>query len=320
MGLLKLDLDIVNASPRSPLLHHPHQLVCLTGSWSSLGSWIARLLLQHGFSVRFAIPLLSDELALMRSFPGAQERLQLVKVDLLDYCSLSELLEGCVGVFHVPAPSHDLNGTRDYPSEIIDNEVRGVLNVVEACANTPTVKKVVLTSCLSSVLWDKQYYASGVIVDEKNWSNLDFCRKEKMWSALCKTLVEKAAWALARDRDLDLVVMNPAMVVGPKCSNGRLITQLTSSSSFDQSGIFAYVHVDDLAAAHVLAFEADSASGRYICFEKLLTKSDIVEAARELYPNYPMSRKLESFNPCVLSNNKLKDLGVSFRRVCTNDE
>lgn len=38
---------------------------------------------------------------------------------------------------------------------------------------------------------------------------------EQLWGAVSKTSAERAAWALARDRGLDLVVINPATVVGP---------------------------------------------------------------------------------------------------------
>lgn len=308
MGLRNLSIPRPSFTRRSKA--EEADLICVTGNWDLLGTWIVRLLLQHGYHVKSTIPHTPEEASLLLSLPQANEQLQLATVDMLDYRSLSDLFEGCTGVFHVPAPNYDINGIRDYPVEIIDNEVRGVLNVVEACSNTSSVRKLVLTSCLSSVLWDRQYYASGVLLDEKNWSDLEFCRKEKMWSALSKTLAEKAAWALARDKGLDLVVMNPATVAGPKLSCER--TNAKYSSMLDQSGIFAYIHVDDLAAAHVLAFQADGAAGRYICFEKLLTKADIVEAAREMYPNNPTAKRLESFNPCALSNEKLKGLGMNF--------
>lgn len=288
------------------------ELVCTTGNWGMLGSWIVKLLLHHGYYVKCTIPLSPEETSILLSLPEAEERLELATVDLLDYGSISDLFDRCTGVFHVPAPNYDINGVRDYPVDIIDEEVRGALNVVEACANTSSVRKLVLTSCLSSVLWDSEYYASGAILDEKNWSDLEFCRKKKLWSALGKTLAEKAAWALARDRGVDLVVMNPALVAGPKLPFRQISGK--SSGMLDQTGIFAYVHVDDLAEAHVLAFEADEAAGRYICFEKLLTKADIVEAAKELYPNYPIAKRLEAFNPCVLSNEKLKSLGVKFEQ------
>eukprot|EP00249_Psilotum_nudum_P034312 c53238_g1_i1 orf=421-1404(+) len=288
-------------------------IVCVTGSWDLLGSWIVRFLLERGYTVRTTIPTAAVEATGFMFCSGAVKRLQLAKVDLLDYRSLSKLFQGCCGVFYAPAPNYNINGIRDYPMEAIDNEVRGVLNVVEACASSRAVKRLVLTSCMSAILWDKHYYSSGVIVDERNWSNLDFCRKEKLWSALSKTLTEKAAWALARDRGLDLVVMNPATVIEPRIKNARSIcTCVSSSVALDQSGIFAYMHVDDLAAAHILAFEANQAAGRYVCFERALSKDDIVEAAKQLYPDHTVSQRLESFSPCGLSNMKLLKLGIKF--------
>lgn len=62
--------------------------------------------------------------------------------------------------------------------EMADFEVRGALNVVEACANT-SVKRLVLTSSLSALVWDQQRSAEKVI-DEKCWSNLDLCRSKKV--------------------------------------------------------------------------------------------------------------------------------------------
>jgi hypothetical protein len=63
--------------------------------------------------------------------------------------------------------------------EMIDWEVRGTLNVVEACANA-AVKRLVLTSSLSAMVWDHQR-TPGACIDEKCWSNLDFCRSKKVW-------------------------------------------------------------------------------------------------------------------------------------------
>jgi nucleoside-diphosphate-sugar epimerase len=62
--------------------------------------------------------------------------------------------------------------------EMADFEVRGALNVVEACANT-SVKRLVLTSSLSAMVWDQQRSVEKVI-DEKCWSNLDLCRSKKV--------------------------------------------------------------------------------------------------------------------------------------------
>ena len=90
--------------------------------------------------------------------------------------------------------------------------------------------------------------------------------------------------------------MNPATVAGPKSGmNINMDINNNVQNLLDQSGIFAFIHVDDLASAHILTYQADRAAGRYICFEKLLSKSDIVEAARQMYPNYPIARYAFSY-------------------------
>lgn len=37
----------------------------------------------------------------------------------------------------------------------------------------------------------------------------------KFWYPLAKTLAEKAAWDFAKEKGLDVVVVNPGMVMGP---------------------------------------------------------------------------------------------------------
>lgn len=36
-----------------------------------------------------------------------------------------------------------------------------------------------------------------------------------MWYVLSKTLAEDAAWKFAKEKGLDVVMINPAMVIGP---------------------------------------------------------------------------------------------------------
>jgi cinnamoyl-CoA reductase len=74
--------------------------------------------------------------------------------------------------------------SRQLQPEMIDLEVRGTLNVVEACSNA-AVNRLVLTSSLSAMVWDQHRNsetvpAAGACIDEKCWSNLDFCRSKKV--------------------------------------------------------------------------------------------------------------------------------------------
>lgn len=61
----------------------------------------------------------------------------------------------------------------------MDLEVRGAINVVEACAQTDSMQKIVFTSSLTAAIW-RENICSQTDVDERCWSNQDFCRKMKV--------------------------------------------------------------------------------------------------------------------------------------------
>lgn len=59
-------------------------------------------------------------------------------------------------------------------------EVRAAHNVLEACAQTETVERVVFTSSVTAVVW-KEDHKSEAQVDERSWSEPNFCRKFKVF-------------------------------------------------------------------------------------------------------------------------------------------
>lgn len=52
-----------------------------------------------------------------------------------------------------------------------------------------------------------------------------------------------------------------------------------------QSGLFAYAHIEDVAGVHVSALESTEASGRYICYESVVSEEKLVELIRKFYPD-----------------------------------
>ncbi|KAI4368627.1 hypothetical protein MLD38_017164 [Melastoma candidum] len=54
-----------------------------------------------------------------------------------------------------------------------------------------------------------------VVVDETWFSDPEICRKSKAWYMLSKTLAEEAAWNFANEKGIDMVVINPEVVIGP---------------------------------------------------------------------------------------------------------
>lgn len=110
-------------------------------------------------------------------------------------------------------------------------------------------------------------------------------------------VAEKKAWEEAKERGVDLVVINPVLVLGPllqttiNASILHILKYLTGSAKTYANSVQAYVHVKDVALAHILLFETPSASGRYICAENVLHRGEVVEILAKFFPEYPIPTK-----------------------------
>lgn len=62
-------------------------------------------------------------------------------------------------------------------------EVRAAHNVLEACAQTDTIHKVVFTSSVTAVIWRDDLTnstSSSSDFDERNWSDINLCKNLKV--------------------------------------------------------------------------------------------------------------------------------------------
>ncbi|KAL6286066.1 cinnamoyl-CoA reductase 1-like [Prunus yedoensis var. nudiflora] len=295
------------------------QTVCVTGAGGFIASWIVKLLLERGYTVRGTLRNPDDpKNAHLRELEGAQERLSLRKADLLDYESLKEAINGCDGVFHTASP------VTDDPEQMVEPAVNGTKNVIVAAAEAK-VKRVVFTSSIGAVYMDPTR-GPDVVVDESCWSDLEFCKNTKNWYCYGKAVAEQAAWEEAKEKGVDLVVVNPVLVLGPllqptiNASIIHILKYLTGSAKTYANSVQAYVHVRDVALAHILVYETPSASGRYLCAESVLHRGDVVEILAKFFPEYPIPTKCSDevkprVKPYKFSNQKLQDLGLEFTPV-----
>ncbi|CAL5373289.1 unnamed protein product [Camellia sinensis] len=149
---------------------------------------------------------------------------------------------------------------------------------------------------------------------------------EQNWYCYGKAVAEQAASNEAKERGVDLVVVNPVLVLGPllqptlNASIIHVLKYLNGSAKTYANSVQAYVDVKDVALAHILVFENPSASGRYLCAESVLHRGDVVEILAKLFPEYPIPTKCKDetkprIKPYKFSNQKLKDLGLEFTPV-----
>ncbi|KAL8508992.1 hypothetical protein ACS0TY_016253 [Phlomoides rotata] len=149
----------------------------------------------------------------LRALDGAEERLHLFEAELLEDGSFDPAVDGCEGVFHTDAPC--LLTYTDPQAELIEPAVKGTLNVLRSCRKVPTVRRVVLTSSIVTVLCNRNTKGPDVVVDETLFSDKGFCEEEKLWYAIPKIMAEEAAWKFAEENGSDLVVMMSGLVIGP---------------------------------------------------------------------------------------------------------
>ncbi|KAM5554069.1 cinnamoyl-CoA reductase-like SNL6 [Rosa sericea] len=257
--------------------------VCVLDASTYVGFWILKGLLARGFRVHAATQK-NGETEIqkrIREMEKEEERLVVFSVDVLDYHSILLALKGCSAVFCC------LDSPEAYDEKMVNLEVRGAINVVEACAQTDSVEKILFSSSLAAAIW-KEDISSEKDVDEKSWSDPEFCRKLKLWYALAKTQSEQAAWALSMDRTLKMVSINSGLVLGPNVAqqNPRTtMSYLNGAAQMYENGVLAFVDVDFLVNVHIRALEDQSACGRYFCFSHTVnTEDEAVKLAQSLSP------------------------------------
>ncbi|XP_073274302.1 phenylacetaldehyde reductase-like isoform X1 [Primulina huaijiensis] len=293
------------------------RLVCVTGASGYVASWLVKLLLLNGYTVKGTVRDLgkAGKVAHLKALEGAQERLQLFEADLIEEGSLDSIIHDCVGLFHTASPV--LYSISDPQKQLIEPSVNGTLNVLKSCTKAPSIKRVVLTSSIASVTLNRNPRGPDTIMDETWFSDPELCKETKQWYWLAKTLAEQTAVKYAAQNGIDLVVMNPGFVIGP-----LLQPTLNASSHFILDIIkgkkifpdYQFVDVRDVASAHVMALEDSSANGRYILVESSVDHYEAVQILHELVnPSHNNPYQNVTGNLTVkVSKKKAESLGLNF--------
>ncbi|XP_062174161.1 phenylacetaldehyde reductase-like isoform X1 [Alnus glutinosa] len=300
------------------------KVVCVTGASGYIASWLVKLLLLRGYTVKASVRDPNDpkKMEHLLVLDGAKERLQLFKADLVEEGAFDSVVHGCEGVFHTASPFY--HNVTDPQAELIDPALKGTLNVLRSCAKVPTVKRVVITSSMAAVAFNGKSLAPDVIIDETWFSDPAVCEKSKSWYRLSKTLAEEAAWKFAKEYGIDMVVINPGLVIGPLLqptlnSSAESVLKLVNGAERFPNVTHRLVDVRDVANAHILAFEKPSASGRYCLVGRVIHCSEVIKMLCELFPDLNLPEKCADDKPVVsnykVSKERAESLGLNFTPV-----
>lgn len=297
------------------------KVVCVTGGSGYIGSQLVSLLLSRNYTVHATVKDLNDEKETkhLEALEGAESRLRLFQIDLLDYDSIVAAVSGVSGVFHLASPCI-VDQVHDPETQLLNPAIKGTNNVLKA-AKAAGVKRVVLTSSISAITPSPNWPAD-VVKGEDCWTDIEFCKQNGLWYPLSKTLAEKAAWEFAKENGLDMVVVNPGTVMGPilpptlNASMLMILRLLQGCTETYENFFMGSVHVKDVTLAHLLVYENKSATGRHLCVEAISHYGDFAAKVAELLPEYNVPRLPRDTQPGLLrakdASKKLIDLGLQF--------
>ncbi|KAM1607820.1 hypothetical protein ACFX1Z_028349 [Malus domestica] len=156
------------------------KVVCVTSASGYIGSWLVKLLLQRSYTVIATVrdPNDPNKTGHLLSLDGAKERLHLFKAGVLKEGAFDAVISGCVGVFHTASPLQ--LSAFSLHAEIFEPAVKGTLNVLKSCVKFPTVKRMVLTSSMSSVSFSRTPITSGMVLDETWYSDPLVCEQNQV--------------------------------------------------------------------------------------------------------------------------------------------
>jgi dihydroflavonol-4-reductase len=246
----------------------------VTGATGFVGAAVARALLAEGWQVRVLVRGASDHRNIA-SLPVAQ-----AVGDLTDAASLEPALEGCEAAFHVAA---DYRLWAPQPRELYRTNVDGTSNLLDA-ARRAGVRRIVYTSSVATV----GIPADGRPGAEDSPAGLaDMIGHYKRSKLLAEERAREAAGG-----GVPVVIVNPSTPIGPgdvkPTPTGQIVLDAARgrTPAYVDTGL-NIVHVDDVAAGHLLAYHRGRIGERYILGGEDMTLRQILTLIAQLAGRRP---------------------------------
>lgn len=247
----------------------------VTGATGFLGSAVVRALLDRGEAVRVLVRKGSDR----RNIDGLD--VELAEGDLNDPPSLGDAVKGCGALYHAAA---DYRLWAKNPDEIYKTNV-GATRTLLLLAAQAGVKRIVYTSSVATLGREP----SGRPADEQTPVTIDDMTGHYKRS---KFLAEEDVKRLVREEEIPIVIVNPSTIVGPRdirpTPTGRMVEEAARGKipAFVDTGLNV-VHVDDVAAGHVQAFDHGQIGERYVLGGEDMMLREILEEIAKLVGRSP---------------------------------
>ena len=259
--------------------------ILVTGATGFVGYHVAKKLVQKNYGEVLCLARPASERRFLKELG-----VKIVEGDLRDAQSMEKAVRGADVLFHVAA---DYRLWAKDPDELIQSNVQGTRNLLEAAKNAG-VKKIVYTSSVSAVGRPEEHFRPQDGQSREVWENR-FAGQESMDPAPSQLIgpykkskfyaeLEVRKFAQA---GLPVVVVNPSTPVGSHdlkpTPTGKVILDFLRKKmpAYLDTGL-NLVDVEDVAEGHLLALEKGLPGERYILGNKNLMLKEILEILGKL--------------------------------------
>ncbi|CCE65691.1 hypothetical protein TPHA_0M01160 [Tetrapisispora phaffii CBS 4417] len=257
--------------------------VLVTGASGFIALHVINLLLSQNYKVIGTVRSQAKADKVIRQFNNPNLSFEIIsditKLDAFDE-TLKKHGKEIDNVIHMASPLPE-EGNTDFENHYLLPAVNGTKSILSAIKKFAprSVKHVVMTSSIAAIINVNDF---SVVTTEKDWNPITW-EQAKTSSFMCylgsKTYSEKAAWDFLKENkdevDFKFTAVNPAMVFGRQmfdedvkdtlnvsCEFVNKILCLPPTEKLSQDYAMSYVHVDDVALAHVKAIQEDKFDGK----------------------------------------------------------
>lgn len=254
-------------------------MILVTGGTGLLGSHLIYQLVRKGEKVRVLIRNHNskDKLynlleSIYGDFLTYSDNLEIALGDITNYYSLTEAFKEIKYVYHCAAVV-SFNDT--HSKEILETNIRGTANVVNACLHHHT-EKLIHVSSIAAV--DSSLTEEEIITENSGWptsKNLNY--------AYSKTESEFEVWR-GISEGLNAVIVNPSVILGEgefNTGSGLLFKRVYKGLKYYTNGITGYVDVKDVVRIMISLMKSKLIAERYILNADNLTYKDFFKKVAE---------------------------------------
>ncbi|KAF1989893.1 3-beta hydroxysteroid dehydrogenase/isomerase family protein [Aulographum hederae CBS 113979] len=273
------------------------ELIFVTGAAGFVGTHLINQALQAGYRIRASVRREAQVADLEKFFAGKDAEFVLVP-DMTVADAYNGKLDGVDYVAHVASPLA-LSGTK-WREDYIDPAVNGVKVMLDAAAKVKSIKRVVVTESIASLIPLEglpegaesvhEYSAPTINVDPDQ----DFAGPFVAYQA-SKILSDQYAHNFMREKkpSFSLVTIHPTFIFGRNLLQTS-ISQLTGTNGLFMQTITAQIprgsnrgiHVIDVADAHLKALDPKIENGsKFLVSEKPFKWEEVLAYVKEKWPS-----------------------------------